>query len=189
MIETLIIGLGNPGERYQKTRHNVGFMVVDALAGFFQVPWKRGLFQRSYSAIAQYQDRRVICIKPTTFMNRSGEVLPGLIRKYPEAEIIVVTDNMDIIPGSIRIKRGGTAGGHNGIASILQYIGGKSLLKVYVGIGRPLREPPKSYVLREPKGDEAIDVAWGVTHGKDAILKLLTTSVEEVMNEYNKKQP
>ncbi len=193
MSVTLIIGLGNPGERYQNTRHNVGFKVVDALAGFFQVPWKRSLFSRSYAATTQYMGQRVICIKPTTYMNRSGEILPGLLRKYPEARLIIVTDNMDIQPGHIRIKRGGSAGGHNGVSSILQYAKDRPLLKIYVGIGRPQREPPKSYVLHEAKGDESIDLSWGITHAKDAVLKLLSASVheslvEEVMHEYNKKQ-
>ncbi len=188
MSETLIIGLGNPGERYQKTRHNVGFMVVDALAGFFHLSWKGGLFRRSLSATTLYQEERITLIKPTTFMNRSGEILPGLLKKHPEAKIIIITDNMDIAPGAIRVKRNGSAGGHNGMASVLQYLRDYPCTKVYVGIGRPLREAPREYVLREPKGEEAVDLAIGVTHAKDAVIKLLSASLEDVMHEYNKKQ-
>ncbi len=188
MSHTLIIGLGNPGEQYRQTRHNVGFMVVDALAGFFHAPWKKRMFQRTISATTEVSDEKVFLIKPTTFMNRSGEVLPSLLKKHPNGRLIIITDNMDLEPGQIRIKQGGTAGGHNGMASILQYAKEYPVIKVYVGIGRPTHEPPRSYVLHAPVGDDAIDLSLGVDRARDAVIDLLQKPLEDVMHEYNRKK-
>ncbi len=184
---TLILGLGNPGREYRETRHNAGFLVLDTLSADLFVSFKKPLMGRYLRASGTLQGHRVSLIKPLTFMNHSGEVLPGIIKKENPSRIIVVCDNMDLPGGEIRIKRGGTAGGHKGISSVLRYIGDILLIKVYVGIGRPGIEEPRSYVLRVPRGQDGVLFHEGVRRACHAIKDLIARDIEEVMHEYNRK--
>lgn len=131
----LIVGLGNPGTQYKGTRHNIGFEVLDRFAG--PVSWKnRG---GAETAEAKVGDEKVVLVKPVTFMNRSGEPLQAVISFYKVdlEDVVVVFDEIDIPLGTIRIRKGGSAGGHRGVESVMQMCGGPDFIRVRVGVGRP----------------------------------------------------
>ncbi len=150
----LIVGLGNPGAKYNDTRHNVGFLVVDALAERWGMPlgsekWQ-GLFCRE-----KRWGINLILLKPQTFMNRSGQSVAPLVTFYkiPSSSIIVVHDDLDMAPGRLKLVKGGGAGGHNGIRSLVQSLGTSDFYRLKIGIGRPGQGevhpdvPVTSYVL------------------------------------------
>jgi len=128
----LILGLGNPGERYERTRHNVGFVLVDRLADRFGVVPRRPIFRRYEIARAPL----VLC-KPLTYMNRSGEIISPLLRRFDIRAVCPVVDNMDLPPGEIRMKTRGASSNHNGLRSIERALGGTEFPRIYIGIGRP----------------------------------------------------
>lgn len=142
-----IIGLGNPGPRYANTRHNCGFLVVDALADVYQASWQHK-DEMAYTTI-QIHGNPVLLIKPQTFMNNSGRVIPFLKKKGIEPEqILVVHDELEKAPGTLAIKRGGSARGHNGLRSLISMMG-PDFFRLRIGIGRPEeREDVGAYVLQ-----------------------------------------
>lgn len=158
MRETLLLlGLGNPGQRYDGTRHNVGFDCIDRLAGRFGTRLKRPLFRRFEIAQTPY----LLC-KPLTYMNRSGEVLPHIMHRYAVDSVCPVVDNMDLAPGEIRMKTRGSSSNHNGLKSIEQILESSGFPRIYVGIGRPEEGVGViEHVLGTPNGDsgEAIRAA------------------------------
>ncbi len=124
------MGLGNPGRSYERTRHNVGFLVADELARRHGGSWRKG--KRAEAAPVRFGSREVILLKPTTFMNNSGSALDG----YGAGGLILVHDDLDLPAGDVRVKVGGGAGGHNGLRSVIQRLG-PDFVRVRVGIGRP----------------------------------------------------
>ncbi|MDC7232396.1 MAG: aminoacyl-tRNA hydrolase [Spirochaetales bacterium] len=137
--DLMIIGLGNPGPRYKQTRHNVGFDFVELLAGQLNLFLKKPLFKNYLYTSTFLADRRIHLVEPLTFMNRSGMILPSLMKKYslqPE-DVMIVTDNMDLPPGRCRMKPGGSSAGHNGLKSVIHYLDTKKFYRLYVGVGRP----------------------------------------------------
>lgn len=149
MIKALI-GLGNPGTRYALTRHNVGFMVLDHMAHQYGVNWRS--IEKAEVAEIQVADHRIFLIKPQTFMNSSGEVIPWLQKKgvKPE-EILVIHDELELPFGKHAIKKGGSAKGHNGVRSIIAH-GAEATMRLRCGIGRPeQREQVPDYVLQRFK--------------------------------------
>ncbi len=150
----LIVGLGNPGEKYSDTRHNVGFLVVDALAEH----WGMRLWSEKWQSLFCREKRwgiNLILLKPQTFMNRSGQSVAPLVTFYkiPPSNIIVVHDDLDMPPGRLKLVKGGGAGGHNGIRSLVQSLGTSDFYRLKIGIGRPGQGevhpdvPVTSYVL------------------------------------------
>ncbi len=135
----LIVGLGNPGLKYEYTRHNVGFDLIELLCEQLNLFMRKPLFSNYLYTSTIRGDRRIHLVKPLTYMNRSGEILPGLMKKYDLTgdAVLVVTDNMDLSPGRIRMKPGGSSAGHNGLKSIMHYIPDGKFPRLYVGIGRP----------------------------------------------------
>jgi len=160
-----IIGLGNPGSQYAKTRHNIGFRILDALAQANGASWRSE--DNRESAQIMLHDKPVLLIKPTTYMNLSGKVIPALTKKgiQPE-EILVVHDELELPFGQIKIKQGGSAKGHNGLKSIIEH-GGPEFYRLRFGIGRPdNKEEVPDYVLSNFKEsneelDRLIDQALG----------------------------
>ena len=136
----IIVGLGNPGSQYEETRHNAGFWVLDALAARLDVQLRKPLCRQLELAVlprGKVGPYRVVLVRPLTFMNRSGQVLPSLVADPATTELILVTDNMDLEPGATRLKsKIGSGGGHNGLKSVLDHIGTWPKV-LYVGIGRP----------------------------------------------------
>lgn len=159
----LIVGLGNPGAEYEATRHNAGFWFVDQLASMLKVPFQtEGKF---FGRLAKSSD--LYLLQPMTFMNRSGQSVAALARFYkiePE-EILVVHDELDLLPGEIRLKQGGGNGGHNGLKDIQAQLGTPNFWRLRLGIGHPrslgLAHPVVDFVLHPPRKDEqaAIDRA------------------------------
>ncbi|PKM93044.1 MAG: aminoacyl-tRNA hydrolase [Elusimicrobia bacterium HGW-Elusimicrobia-4] len=162
-----IVGLGNPGKKYSATRHNVGFTVLDNFAEDKSLEWR------------EYKDRALlsVCedfliIKPTLFMNRSGYAIMPLIKKYnPDFEdIIVISDDMDISFGSIRIKKGGSSGGHNGVESIIETLGTNEFIRMRIGIGRPPENiVPVDFVLSKFSQEEAVKMKSVIPRASDAV--------------------
>ncbi|HEX4192544.1 MAG TPA: aminoacyl-tRNA hydrolase [Stellaceae bacterium] len=151
----LLVGLGNPGSRYAMTRHNVGFMAVDATAQRYRFPSFHGKFKGSISegTIGVF---KVLALKPETFMNLSGESVAAAARFYKIApgEIAVIHDDLDLAEGKLRVKRGGGSGGHNGLRSIDEHLG-EDYWRIRIGIGHPgRRELVESYVLQNFQSEE-----------------------------------
>ncbi len=155
----LVVGLGNPGPRYADTRHNVGFWFADRLASRY-----RTLFQRAgrfHGDVAQVEaGGRLWLLKPETFMNRSGQSLAAMARyyRYTPEQILVAHDDLDLPPGTIRLKRGGGHGGHNGLRDIMTQYGVRDFLRLRIGIGHPgSADQVTGYVLsRASRADEAL---------------------------------
>lgn len=185
-----IIGLGNPGERYQKTRHNVGFLTLDLLQKRFDLVWKKPFCRNYKIARSKISDTSILYIQPLTYMNNSGQVLPYLIDRYQLApeHICIICDNMDLAPGTIRIKQGGGTAGHNGLKSLIGFLGSNAFIRVYIGIGRPLKgQSVVDHVLGVPDAEEMSLLENAIVKAADAVIKLAENPPEKVMNEYNRK--
>ncbi|GAB0108036.1 aminoacyl-tRNA hydrolase [Nocardia sp. JMUB6875] len=182
----LVVGLGNPGSEYERTRHNVGFMVADVLAervgGRFTVHKKSGADLLE----ARLDGRKVLLAKPRTYMNLSGRPVAALAKFFsvPATEVIVVHDELDLPFGAVRLKRGGGEGGHNGLRSISQALTTKDYLRVRFGIGRPPgRQDPADYVLKPFSAPERKEVPVIVEQTADAVELLLRVGLETAQNQ------
>lgn len=134
----LIVGLGNPGAEYTKTRHNAGFLLVETLAARGQAAWKNERKFNARLARAEHRGRRVMLCQPQTFMNASGETVGALVDFYrlPRTRVLVVVDDADLPLGEIRLRAGGSSGGHHGLESVEQHLGSREFARLRLGIGR-----------------------------------------------------
>ncbi|MET8870855.1 aminoacyl-tRNA hydrolase [Nocardia sp. NPDC004604] len=182
----LVVGLGNPGPEYERTRHNIGFLVADVLAqrvgGRFAVHKKSGadLLQ------ARLDGRQVLIAKPRSFMNLSGRPVAALAKFFsvPPTEVIVVHDELDLPFGQVRLKRGGGEGGHNGLRSVSSALTTKDYLRTRIGIGRPPgRQDPADYVLKPFSSMERKEVPVIVEQAADAVELLLRVGLEPAQNQ------
>ncbi|MBC7305244.1 MAG: aminoacyl-tRNA hydrolase [Nocardia sp.] len=181
----LVVGLGNPGPEYERTRHNVGFLVADVLAerigGRFAINKKSGadLLQ------ARLDGRQILIAKPRTYMNLSGRPVAALAKFFsvPVDQVIVVHDELDLPFGTLKLKQGGGEGGHNGLRSISQALTTKEYLRTRIGIGRPPgRQDPADYVLKAFSGPERKEVPVIVEQAADAVELLLKVGLEAAQN-------
>lgn len=163
----IIVGLGNTGKQYQNTYHNLGFMVLDKLANFLGVDISKAKY-KALIAESFYQGEKVILVKPQTFMNNSGETVTLLKKDFKDARIIVVVDDIDLPAGDIRYREHGSAGTHNGLRSIVSYIG-QEFERVKVGIGRDEKMDLADFVLSNIKDKELFDQA--TDKAKDMVLE------------------
>lgn len=183
----LIVGLGNPGKQYENTRHNIGFWVIDELArrwGISQFKTER----KALVADGTIQQRRVILVKPQTYMNLSGQAVRGIMDFYKlEVErMIVAHDDLDIPLSNLRLRQAGSAGGQNGVKDIIRHIGTQDFKRVRLGIGRPPgRMDVSAYVLQSFSGDDAITARLVVDRACDAIETWLKIDFDTAMNRYN----
>ncbi|WP_070377575.1 aminoacyl-tRNA hydrolase [Rhodococcus sp. WMMA185] len=182
---TLVVGLGNPGSQYEKTRHNIGFMVAEVLSG--RMGGKFGVHKKSGAEILQgrLEGRPTILAKPRSFMNLSGNAVSGLARFFSIApdRIVVIHDELDLDFGTIRLKQGGGEGGHNGLRSISSSLGTKDYLRTRIGIGRPPgRMDPASYVLKPFSTIERKELDVVCEQAADAVELLLRTGLEAAQN-------
>jgi PTH1 family peptidyl-tRNA hydrolase len=185
-VPWLIVGLGNPGARYARTRHNIGFMAVERWVDdcsparpSWQDKWK-GL-----TATVSCGGRRCVVLRPQTFMNRSGgSVVPAAqFHRVPPPQIVVVHDEIDFPPGRLAIKKGGGHGGHNGLRDIVQQLGSAEFLRVRLGVGRPVHGDVADYVLSEFTADEQPeDLAQ---RAAAALTCMMTDGVVMAMNKFN----
>lgn len=187
----IVVGLGNPGEKYRGTRHNVGFWVIDRLAGRSGAAFRAEGELRRYAWFVQTRlaGTDVVLAKPRTYMNRSGRAVAALCRAYsfePE-QLLIVHDDADLEIGRLRIRKGGGAGGHNGVRSLVEVMGNGDFTRIRVGVRGPGRDEGElaDYVLSEfsdvdrPVAEEACDLA------ADAVEFLLEDGVTAAMNRYN----
>jgi PTH1 family peptidyl-tRNA hydrolase len=183
----MLVGLGNPGPKYENTRHNVGFMVADLLAENLRVTYWRDEAGAKVGLV-RFGDDDLLLVKPQTFMNLSGKAVAKLADTYEAApgEIIVVHDDLDLPEETLRVKRGGGHGGHNGLRSLVDCLGTGDFLRVKVGIGRPPgRQDPADYVLEPMRPQVAERLDDMVPHAAQAVLHILEHGVESAMQEYN----
>lgn len=188
----MVVGLGNPGERYADTRHNVGFDVLDSVAERLGVSFRKKLF-RSYSiGKGSYQGRSLSLVKPLSFMNDSGRAVREALRETggSPADLLVVCDNLDLSPGSCRLRLRGSSGGQKGLESVIAALGTEEFMRLTVGIGRPShRGKVVGHVLSAPRREEAALIAEGVERAAQAVLTLIEQGPEKVMNTFNRKEP
>ncbi|GAB6877702.1 aminoacyl-tRNA hydrolase [Thermaerobacter litoralis] len=187
----IIVGLGNPGPEYEGTRHNVGFAVVDALARRLRTAgWRRGF--RSLWTEGAWRGQPVLLLKPQTYMNLSGEAVEQACRalRAEPAEVLVVYDDLDLPPGHLRLRPGGRAGGHRGVASIIEALGRDDFPRLRVGIGRPpAGVDAAEYVLAPFTAEEQALMAAAVQRAAEAVLAVLSTGLDRAMSRYNGPTP
>ena len=181
----LVVGLGNPGPTYAKTRHNVGFMVADVLAARLGAPFK--VHKRSGAEVVtgRLGGRPVVLAKPRTYMNESGRQVGPLAKFYSVApgDVIVIHDELDIDFGRIRLKIGGGEGGHNGLRSVVSALGSKDFQRVRIGMGRPRgRQDPAAFVLQPFNAAERAEVPTIVEQAADATDILVQLGLEPAQN-------
>ena len=183
----MVVGLGNPGPEYENTRHNAGFMVADLLAENLRVTyWKDEAGAKV--GLVRFGDDDLLLVKPQTFMNLSGKAVSKLAASYKidVPDIIVIHDDLDIPEETLRIKRGGGHGGHNGLRSLNDALGSGDYCRVKVGIGRPPgRQDPAAYVLEQMRPATAEQLASMVPHAAQAVIHILEHGTESAMREYN----
>jgi PTH1 family peptidyl-tRNA hydrolase len=186
----LVVGLGNPGTEYRDTRHNVGFMVADALADRWRVAdqWREKFAALQIKTAVAEGDAQVIVAKPLTFMNLSGQAVAALagFYKIAPADIFVVTDDVALPLGRLRARRDGGAGGHNGLKSIIQSLATQAFPRVRVGVGRgDGQRDLADHVLGRFGPDERETVSAAVLRAADATEMFLSEGIERVMNVFN----
>ena len=187
----LIVGLGNPGRQYEATRHNMGFDVIDKLVEEYQVPQAGVKFNAMYGK-GRIEGQPVILMKPLSYMNLSGGPVRDMANYFkidPETEMIVIYDDIDLEPGQLRIRKKGSAGGHNGIKHIIQQLGTQTFVRIKVGVGaKPKGWDLADHVLgRFSSGDRKL-VDEAIEFAADAVEKIITDGPDAAMNEYNRKR-
>ncbi|WP_246946031.1 aminoacyl-tRNA hydrolase [Bacillus pinisoli] len=183
----LIIGLGNPGKQYAQTRHNVGFITIDELAHRHHIELDKEKFKGLYGT-GMINGEKVILLKPLTYMNLSGEAVRPLMDYYniETEDIIVVYDDLDLPAGKIRLRTKGSAGGQNGMKSVIQHLGTQEFKRIRIGIDRPNNGMKISdYVLGRFSPDEVQDVVHAIKQAADACEEWTKTTFIDVMNKFN----
>jgi PTH1 family peptidyl-tRNA hydrolase len=184
----LIVGLGNPGRRYAGTRHNVGFDVLDAIAARNHLEWGQAPGE---AVTARWRMRDALLAKPLTFMNLSGHAVGGLLRYYriELADLLVVVDEVNLELGRLRARAGGSAGGHNGLRSLIAELGTEDFSRLRIGVGRgDARRDLADHVLATFDADERPIVAEAVGRAADAAELFVAEGISTVMNRFNRKE-
>jgi PTH1 family peptidyl-tRNA hydrolase len=185
----IIVGLGNPGRKYERTRHNAGFMAVDGLAGALRTE----IAQEKHQAVlgrARLDSADVLLAKPQTYMNESGRAVAAIMRSVYASppDLIVLHDELDLELGTVRIKSGGGHGGHNGLRSIIEHIGTADFIRVRIGIGRPAPGiDPADYVLSPFLAEERAAVPEIMARAAEAARAIVLEGPARAMNSINKK--
>ena len=192
MQNWLIVGLGNPGPEYAKTRHNAGFRALDVLAEKLHCRVDKGKFQGLYNQVS-YGDNKLFLLKPQTFMNLSGQSVKQLAAFFhiPTQNIIVMFDDISLEPGRLRIRADGSAGGHNGIKSIISCLGAQNFPRVKIGVGaKPHPDfDLANWVLSAFSASEEKDLASALDRAADAALSIIDRGVPETANRFNGSKP
>ena len=185
----LIVGLGNPGVEYAETRHNAGFMVVQRLAERRGASWRSSEKVRARLARAEFEGKRLVLCQPQTFMNLSGTAVQAVAAYYKVAvsQLLVVVDDADLPLGTIRLRPGGSSGGHHGLESIEQHLGTRDYARLRLGIGREANASReiRDYVLGRFERSEAPLVKASLDRACNQVECWLVAGVKQAMNEYN----
>ena len=187
-VEWLLVGLGNPGDKYDNTRHNVGFAAIDQLAEELRVPVQK-LKYRSLTQTVELGGAKVLLMKPITYMNLSGEAVGEAARffKIPADHVLVLSDDVSLPVGKLRIRKGGSAGGHNGLKSIIQHLGTDQFPRVKIGVGE---KPHPDYdmadwVLRKFVGEDLKTITQAIQRAGKAAECYIHDGPDQAMNRFN----
>lgn len=187
----LIAGLGNPSSRYEKTRHNIGFDVIDAVSDRYNIEVKEKK-AKALCGSGFIEGQKVLLVKPQTYMNLSGDSISALMNFYkldPARELIVIYDDISLDPGNIRIRKKGSAGGHNGVKDIIAKIGTDQFPRIKVGVGaKPENWDLADYVLSRFSRGERRLVDEAAAESVEALALMVQGRIEEAMNLYNRKK-
>lgn len=186
----VIVGLGNPTAQYEGTRHNAGFDVIDVLAEKYNISVDARKC-RAFCGKGVIAGQKVLLVKPQTYMNLSGESVGGIVNYYkidPESDLLVIYDDISLDVGQLRIRKKGSAGGHNGIKSIIAHLGTTVFPRIKVGVGeKPKNYDLADYVLGHFSKQERELMEEGYEHASDAVEQIVQGEIEAVMNVFNKK--
>jgi PTH1 family peptidyl-tRNA hydrolase len=185
----MVVGLGNPGDKYINTGHNTGFKVIDSLSRALGIEVRKTKFGARFGS-GEFTNKKLILLKPWEFMNRSGQAVAAALGFYKLeiSNLLVVTDDLAIEPGRIRIRTKGSSGGHNGLADIIEKLGTDEFTRCRVGIGRTdddLFQNQVDYVLDEPAENQKPLLAKAIQRARDPILYWIEYDIETTMNKYN----
>ena len=187
-VEWLLVGLGNPGDKYDNTRHNVGFAAIDQLAEELRVPVQK-LKHRALTQSVELGGAKVLLMKPITYMNLSGEAVGEAARFYkiPADHVLVISDDVSLPVGKLRVRRGGSAGGHNGLKSIIQHLGTDQFPRVKIGVGQ---KPHPDYdmadwVLGKFSGEDLKTITQAIARAGKAAECCIAHGPDQAMNQFN----
>lgn len=187
-VAWLVVGLGNVGDKYEHTRHNVGFDAVDELAERLDIPIQRLKF-KALTNTAGLGGQKVLLMKPVTYMNLSGEAVEQAVSFYklPPERVLVISDEVALPPGKIRIRPSGSAGGHNGLKSVIAHLQSEAFPRIRIGVGQ---KPHPDYdmadwVLGKPQGAERKAVDEAVQRAAQAVETIIRDGVDRAMNQFN----
>ena len=187
-VSWLLVGLGNPGSKYESTRHNMGFLAVDGLARRKGFRFNKLRF-RAWTAEWMVNGEKVLVMKPQTYMNLSGESVGEAARFYkiPADHVVVISDDISLPVGKLRIRTGGSAGGHNGLKNIIQHLGTDQFPRIKVGVGspRPGEHDMVDWVMGKPVGEDRTAVEDALDRAGDAAKTLITEGIDRAMNRFN----
>ncbi len=184
----LIVGLGNPGAEYAQTRHNAGFLLVERLVKRWRTDWNRGKKFNVRVARGEFEDRRALLGQPQTFMNASGEAVGSLVNFYRVSvmRLLVAVDDADLPLGEIRLRAGGSSGGHHGLESVEQHLGTRDFARLRIGIGRKAGEREiMDYVLSRFNADESMLLEKVLAVACDQVECWLREGIQKAMNQFN----
>lgn len=182
----IIAGLGNPGSRYEGTRHNIGFMVADRVAARLGCEGAQSQFS-GLTHDCRTEFGRLTVLKPLTYMNRSGQSVSAALRWFKSdlEDLLVIYDDLDLPFGEIRLRRRGSPAGHNGLSSIIEQCGSQDIQRLRVGIGRPSSGDTVEYVLSRFRPEERAELGTVVDHAADAAIAWFQEGMDEAMGKYN----
>ena len=182
----LIVGLGNPGKKYDGTRHNMGFMAVDLLSDQSQIDVDKEVFH-GLMGRGKIYDEDVILFKPTTFMNLSGTAVQEVVHYFKIAleDIVVIYDDMALVPGVIRLRKEGSSGGHKGMQNIIDCLSSEQIKRIRVGIGEPGENNDIDFVLSKPLKDELPLIEEAIENAVRALKEYLRSDFDRAMNKFN----
>lgn len=188
----IVVGLGNPGLKYEFTRHNIGFRIVDSLAQDIEIEFKKVKSYYSLISRGMINNHKVMLVKPQTFMNLSGRAVSKVVSYYKISfrDLLIVYDDLNLELGQIRIRKKGSAAGHKGIESIMQYLVSEDVPRLRIGIGTPLVNfnfDCVSYVLSNFNGDEKDKIKKVIQLSTEAIKTIIEDGFEKAMRKYNRK--
>ena len=185
----IVVGLGNPGDEYVNTRHNIGFKVIDLLAEQLNVDVRKRKFGARFG-LGEFSDKKLILLKPWRYMNRSGQAVATAVGFYKldVTDLLVVTDDMALPPGKIRIRPGGSAGGHKGLADIIQKLKNENVSRLRIGIGQSRQQDAVDFVLDKPAKQDCLLLDEAIRMAKEAVLSWMENGIDATMNKFNSGQ-
>lgn len=192
MVESrLIVGLGNPGRDYEQTRHNLGFLVIRRLAERHNMRFRSGCLIKGLMAEGRIAGKTLYCLLPMTYMNNSGIAVKQFMAKkgLGSGDLLVVCDDLNLDLGQIRIRPGGSDGGHNGLNSVIQHVGTQKFARLRMGIGSPLKgEDAATYVLERFKRGETKNIGGFIDQAADCCGVWLEEGINKAMDQFNKRK-